>query len=537
MKKYSVLIALALLAVAGTGYAVTCAYDNVPGATLLVPYFRVSRNGVNAAPIPVGGTDTLVSFTNVSAPGIVAHVTVWNKYSKAVLDFNVPMTGKDVAFFSMRDILNGHLNVNPKTQSPPTTKDPCGLNLVTGAYQPSVGWASTQYIRFSHPESYVAGAIDPYVSIGYYAADAFAAFRARVWDSLDESGDIKTFTSSAGAFILDTENPACGLGSPSLDTLSGDFSGYVTIDVANFCTNYFPDEAKTYTLDAIATAGWSFYGYTPNVLIGDVFYVDGTANSGNISGDQAIAIEYDSRLNRTDGTALKTFYGRNVDTLFLSTDAERNGGAGLLAGEGPARTNFIFGGDGREPLGDRYGFRYLNDSVNGLRTWILVWRSDLTLSPVTSTLVPNLCDWLTGDGVDIPPGAKGYGFYDAGHALTVATYDNDESLFSLPNPGGPSGNPGQTLAATYIFLEANRIDLFGSTSGGINPGGFTGGWVDMQLLSPLAADPVATFYNMGWIGVQHTGPGTLLNVGHSATLLNQQFLCNPAIVFGAGNTP
>ena len=60
MKKFSVLIALALLAVAGTGYAVTCAYDNVPAATLLVPYFRSRCNGATDAPIPTGGTDTLV---------------------------------------------------------------------------------------------------------------------------------------------------------------------------------------------------------------------------------------------------------------------------------------------------------------------------------------------------------------------------------------------------------------------------------------------------------------------------------------------
>ncbi|HSB64327.1 MAG TPA: hypothetical protein VLJ18_09190, partial [Thermoanaerobaculia bacterium] len=80
MKKFSVLIALVLLAVAGTGYAVTCAYDNVPAATLLVPYFRVSLNGATGAPIGTGGVDTLVSIVNVSTPGVIAHVTVWNKY-------------------------------------------------------------------------------------------------------------------------------------------------------------------------------------------------------------------------------------------------------------------------------------------------------------------------------------------------------------------------------------------------------------------------------------------------------------------------
>src|ERR1019366_2295154 len=156
MKKFSVLIALVLLAVAGTGYAVTCAYDNVPAATLLVPYFKVSMNGVNPTLPSVPMTDTLVGIVNVSAPGVIAHVTVWNKYSRAVLDFNVPLTGKDVAAFSMRDIMNGKLNVNPLTQVTPK-KDVCGIDLVADTYAPVVGFGQTTYIRFTHPEGGTQG--------------------------------------------------------------------------------------------------------------------------------------------------------------------------------------------------------------------------------------------------------------------------------------------------------------------------------------------------------------------------------------------
>ncbi len=101
MKKITALVALALLAIAGTGFAVTCAQDNVPAATLLVPYFRVGGAGVvgfNDIP-DSSGTDTLVAVTNVSSAKIIIHVTLWNKYSAAVLDFNVPMTGYDVVFW------------------------------------------------------------------------------------------------------------------------------------------------------------------------------------------------------------------------------------------------------------------------------------------------------------------------------------------------------------------------------------------------------------------------------------------------------
>src|SRR6202142_3789976 len=180
MKKLSILIALALLVVAGTGYAYVCTYDNVAGATLLVPYWRVSLNGATGAPIPSGGVDTLVSVVNVSTPGVIAHVTVWNKYSAAVLDFNLPLTGKDVASFSMRDVMNGKLNINANQFISSTHPDPCGVNVTAGTYKPSIGFGATNYIRFSHPEAGSPNS-DAYTSVSVYATDAFAAFRNRVW--------------------------------------------------------------------------------------------------------------------------------------------------------------------------------------------------------------------------------------------------------------------------------------------------------------------------------------------------------------------
>ncbi len=348
MKKFSVLIALVLLAVAGTGYAVTCAYDNVPAATLLVPYFKVSLNGATGAPIPSGGTDTLVSVVNVSTPGVIAHVTVWNKYSKAVIDFNIPLTGKDVVSFSMRDIMNGRLSPNfpqcdlnlpaadlAKCQALYPV-DPCGLTdpgLPSATYEPSVGFGQTQFIRFSHPDSATLG-IDVVTSISQYnltTVDAIGAgFRGTVWNSLDESGDITSFTSpgAAGGNILDKDNPACGW-TAATNPLAGALSGYLTIDVVNYCTNFFPDQADFYNKDAIATAGWTQSAYpdfpctttpcavtyTPNVLIGDVFYVDSAAVGGNVSGDPAVPVEFDSRLGFT-GTAAapttRTFFGKFV---------------------------------------------------------------------------------------------------------------------------------------------------------------------------------------------------------------------------------
>src|SRR2546423_1580593 len=131
-----------LAAAAAPARAAQCASGNVPAATLLAPHFRVSRNGLASAdgeiPDAPGQTDTLMAITNVGATGLIVHATVWSKYGQPVLGFNIPMTGFDVVFFRMRDVLNGKLNVNPNTQSGSLASDPCGLNQTTGAYTPAI---------------------------------------------------------------------------------------------------------------------------------------------------------------------------------------------------------------------------------------------------------------------------------------------------------------------------------------------------------------------------------------------------------------
>ncbi|MCM3875690.1 MAG: hypothetical protein NEA02_04650 [Thermoanaerobaculia bacterium] len=547
MKKFSVIVALVLLAVAGTGYAVTCAYDNVPAATLLVPYWKVSLNGATGFPVPSGGTDTLISIVNVSVPGVIAHVTVWNKYSKAVIDFNLPLTGKDVVSFSMRDIMNGKLSPNlPQYDTSKYPVDPCGITdpgLPTVGYSPTVGFGQTQFIRFSHPDSATLG-IDVITSVSQYnlggVVDAIGpGFRTTVWNSLDESGDITTFTNSKGGNILDLDNPACAWGTTA--TLKDALSGYLTIDVVNYCTNFFPDQSDFYNKDAIATAGWTQSAYpdfpctaaapcavtyTPNVLIGDVFYVDSATQGGNVSGDPAVAVEFDSRLVYT-GTNLvpttKTFFGKFVSaTTFTQCAAETTTTTGCTSFINTYAAPFQFPGDGREPLGDRYGFRYLADQANGLQSWAIVWRSDY----YQGTAV-NLCAWAN-PGSTANKGAAGSGLYDVAHQVQVLTYDNDENLFGgIGVPPGPSGQLPGSQSPNYIFLESQRINLLTATDW--NPANFKGGWVDLTLAGPglTGATRATGLYNMGWVGVQHTAPGAFISVGHAAANLNNQFLCSP----------
>jgi len=470
---------------------VGCATENIPAATLLVPYFQVSRNGTQGEDIPEGGADTLVSFTNTTSTGLIVHVTVWNKYGKPILGFNVPTAAFDVTFFRMKDILNGKLRVNPYTQTPARLPlDPCGQNRTTGVYDPRVGFGATVYSRFPNPSPGDAAR-----SISIYDVPAFpSAQRRMIWDSLDESGGVVDFRGPGGVNILDEDNPLCGSGSDG--RLTGDFSGYVTLDVVNYCTNFFPDESSYYTRDAIATRGWEEKGFTPNALIGDVVYVDrqaGTSFSGSM-----VSLIFDSRLEWPER---QTFYGRNA---WLET---RTGEEAPFA--------YRFAGDGRLPLGTRYGLRYLSDTANRLQSSMVVWRTDRYRA--AEGFQTNLCDWWSACAGVTAGGCAGLGSYTADRAPIIFTFDNDSGLFI------PTGGCGLPFDRTpYTFLESQRIDLL--NNGEINPGYFKGGWIDIRL-------PGTPGVGQAFVGVMHQGPG--VSVGMAAARFDAPYRCSPVIV-GSG---
>ena len=108
------LAVVALFAIASSATAITCTLDQRPGATLLVPYFQVSID-----PDGTGGTigsgelsrDTIVTIGNASSAPMIAHVNVYDRFSRIVLDFNVALTGFDIQSMAMSQIITGHLPV------------------------------------------------------------------------------------------------------------------------------------------------------------------------------------------------------------------------------------------------------------------------------------------------------------------------------------------------------------------------------------------------------------------------------------------
>src|SRR6185295_9987057 len=122
---------LALLALSGQASALICTVDDVPAATLLLPYFEVDLDNPN-------GVTTLFSVNNASASATLAHVTVWSTWSIPVLDFDVYLTGFDVQTISLANVLaNGIL---PNTAS--AGQDPTDTISHHGPISQDINFAS-----------------------------------------------------------------------------------------------------------------------------------------------------------------------------------------------------------------------------------------------------------------------------------------------------------------------------------------------------------------------------------------------------------
>src|SRR4029450_2162070 len=140
MKKLAVAFALlSLLALGPQANAVICTIDDVPGATLLLPYFEVDLSNAN-------GVTTLFSVNNASATAILAHVVVWSDLSVPVLDFNIYLTGYDVQTINLRDIFVG--GILPRTASAGPTQDPADTISPKGDFSQGTNFAT----RATHVE-------------------------------------------------------------------------------------------------------------------------------------------------------------------------------------------------------------------------------------------------------------------------------------------------------------------------------------------------------------------------------------------------
>ena len=233
MKKLAICFALVgLIGFAGQAGAVIGANDDVPAATLLLPYFEVDINSAT-------GVQTLFSINNASATAVLGHVTVWSDQSIPVLDFDVYLTGYDV-----RD----DQPVRHLRQPHPAAH---------GFRRPG-SWRHHQHPgRISQDINFASCSALPYapgnsISVG--------------------------FQQHLLAWLQGNASPSTGncAGSKHND---GILRGYITVDTVNACNLFFPSD-------------WALYApfvTDQNVLWGDYFYVNGTENFAQ--GESLVHIE------------------------------------------------------------------------------------------------------------------------------------------------------------------------------------------------------------------------------------------------------
>jgi hypothetical protein len=241
---------------AGSAGAVIGTLDDVPAATLLLPYFEVD-------PFDPNGTTTLLTIRNASAAPVVAHLTFWSNLSTPVFDFDVYLTGFDQQVFDLRQVLvEGILS----TTGPSDALSPRGD--LSGPHDDFGGSCSStigQAPAYSNPA-------------------LTASFRAHVQAWL--TGQQSPFVGNCAAAPTDN------------------LVGYVTIDAANRCSLEFPTDFGYFE------AGGTGVASNRNVLWGDWLLVDPANDFAH--GDTLVHIEASADHPLTSTPGSYTFYGRYI---------------------------------------------------------------------------------------------------------------------------------------------------------------------------------------------------------------------------------
>jgi len=258
MKRAAVLcmlLALAAVLVPSGAQGTICTIDDVPAATLLLPYFEVDLNNPN-------GINTLFSINNASASAVLAHVVLWSDLSVPTFDFNIYLTGYDVQTVSIRDIFNGTV---PRTAS--DGQDPTDTISPQGDFSQDINFASC------------SGQLPPPAVPASFVTHLRASH-----------------TGLFSAILNGCAGRAFG------DNIA---RGYVTVDTVNNCTLRFPGDAGYFA------SGGTGDATNQNVLWGDYFYVNSGENFAQ--GETLAHVEASATNPETSVAGQYTFYGRYVN--------------------------------------------------------------------------------------------------------------------------------------------------------------------------------------------------------------------------------
>jgi len=443
MKKFTVVAMVAALMTAGSAFAVqrhltitpnatfangllpsstnnddTCDISVAPAATLLLPYFEVDFKSAAST-----ARTTLFTITNVSRLPQVAHVTLWTDWSYAALDFNIFLTGYDVQAINMYDIFNRGI-IAPGA-IPGVTGSTAGTDVRTTA--PSL-------VPSGNPAN--AAPATSAVTPGAPNAGANANFAVTVGtDCQSQPGRIpdayladiqQVFTTGVPGSIIGAACAPLHIGGVHANAV-----GYVTIDVANTCTQSLPSPGY-----------FSTQILFDNVLIGDYQDLNPNPATGNYAGGNPLvhirAVPEGGPAGSVPGTNLPfTFYDRYTNGIIPRTI------------------------DRRQPLPSVFAARYIQGGPGNFNTNYKIWREGL--GSATGTAIS--CTTSINSSLTV---AEIVRFDEHENATTAA--------FSTV-PISPAPTPTTLTLPETSSTPTSNISVFPS----IPPSGDVAGWMYLNL--------------------------------------------------------
>lgn len=361
-----------------TAAAVIGTIDQVPGSTLLFPHFEVDTSSPQ-------GVTTVLTVQNASASATMVNVVLWTDYGLPTANFNVYLTGYDQQVIDLGQVFRRRL---PRTAS--AGQDPTDTISNKGPISQDINFASC------------TGYLPDFESGSVLSRDLVGAH--------------------SGQPNADYFGGQCG----SMNYGDGIARGYVTVDVANQCTQDVPG-SPGYFLSGGGVAG------NRNMLRGDYAIID-AANRRNLI-DDAVSIEASNTDPLTSaGPNKQTFYGR-------------------LIGYGAT--------DNREPLPTAWA-----GAVTLNRTEIDYWRDPgVPLAPFACGTGPaglpsgqqQLAQFNTSGTITATPAGNPFAFVSgtvAGASLPVT--EPLGWLFANLNLSAPSGPYGAIRQSWLSFRSASQ---------------------------------------------------------------------------------
>jgi hypothetical protein len=449
---------VAVFAIASSAGAVTCTIDQRPAATLLVPYFQVSFDpDGNLVTTGIGARDTIVTIANASGAPMIAHVSVFTRYSQLALDFNVALTAWDVQAMRMSDVITGLL---PDTVNQ-DGEDACQRNPDAEVYFPGdTGTAANGFLRV-RPLAPVTSQDNSQATTDYNTRfilpDLVHDLR---FDCVTETEDLLAI-------------------------------GYLEIDMANYCNLSDPTVASYWYNDA---AGME------NNLWGEIIFTSGfgiptyALSTVNLEadptfGDAAFADPF---------TFVRTHYAKYWDPFLDSPptacpNCNQVNPENDLLQTSPWNVGF---GDQREALGLNWAARWF-DGADAITSNFRVWRSSLLASPADLAL----CE------VEEP-------------TVTLVFWDEDENTTQQGTCPSPCENPlfnfpNETQQRNVLAFSRPSGAVAGWVemlfSNGLPGGELDQAWVDYSFEGAIALETIlvpgtqldpSNCNPMGVVGVQ-----------------------------------